>query len=307
MRILHLCGVLLLVVSIFAQENILPVKYNSIILEGVEMSCPAESTRNVVKATITEDVRNVIESSVLPALTGGQGTSGCVGSGWTRFAYLNMTDPTQQCPPEWNLITSPKRTCGRSTGSSCSSPSVPCTCDSAIFSNTLGMQYSQVCGRVIGYQYGRPEAFGVYPHLKEDIDRAYAEGVSITYGSPRQHIWTFAAAQDELNTGAQVCPCTNTLNPTDISIPSFVGDDYFCETGVPPGSGVSSSVFYSSDPLWDGDGCGTTSTCCVFNTPPWFHKELPQPTTDDIEVRLCGDFAVSDEDFPIELIDIYVK
>ena len=48
--------------------------------------------------------------------------------------------------------------------------------------------------------------------------------------------------------------------------------------------------FYSSDPLWDGAGCESTSTeCCTFNSPPWFYKQLPQPTTDNIEMMLCRD------------------
>ena len=27
--------------------------------------------------------------------------------GWSRVAYLNMTDPTHQCPPAWREITEP--------------------------------------------------------------------------------------------------------------------------------------------------------------------------------------------------------
>ena len=30
--------------------------------------------------------------------------------GWARVAYLNMTDPRQQCPGAWRLITTPRRT-----------------------------------------------------------------------------------------------------------------------------------------------------------------------------------------------------
>ena len=37
---------------------------------------------------------------------------------------------------------------------------------------------------------------------------------------------------------------------------------------------------YSDDPLWDGAGCGDSSTCCQFNNPP---SSLPQATTDDVE------------------------
>ena len=50
----------------------------------------------------------------------------------------------------------------------------------------------------------------------------------------------------------------------------------------------SEDAFYLYDPLWDGEGCRSTSTCCEFNTPPWFYKSLPQNSSDNLELRLCG-------------------
>ena len=52
---------------------------------------------------------------------------------------------------------------------------------------------------------------------------------------------------------------------------------------------------------------------CSFNNPPWFCKELPQPTTDNIEVRVCGDEGiigdpnVYNEDTPVSLIELYAQ
>ena len=73
--------------------------------------------------------------------------------GWTRAANLNMSDPSEQCPGEWTLQTyssEPRRLCGGvSSGTGCVS---------AIYS-TYGINYSQVCGRLIGYQYHAPDAF----------------------------------------------------------------------------------------------------------------------------------------------------
>ena len=40
----------------------------------------------------------------------------------------------------------------------------------------------------------------------------------------------------------------------------------------------------NGDPLWDGQGCGSNSSCCTFNSPPWFNAQLSPPTNDDIEV-----------------------
>ena len=42
-------------------------------------------------------------------------------------------------------------------------------------------------------------------------------------------------------------------------------------------------------------------------TAPWFCKQLPRTTTDDIEVRLCGDNLNIVEDAPVELIEIYIN
>ena len=73
---------------------------------------------------------------------------------------------------------------------------------------TYGIQYQQVCGRVRGYQYRSPDAFSVSCPHPCTIDNVYVDGISITHGSPREHIWTYAAGITE--TYAGVCPCTGT-------------------------------------------------------------------------------------------------
>ena len=130
------------------------------------------------------------------------------------------------------------------------------------------------------------------------------DGVSITHGHPRKHIWTFAAALDEQHANVNRCPCTKTDTTYTGVVPPFVGNDYFCDTGSRK---YLQSRFYPDDPLWDGSGCGPTSSCCSFNSPPWFCKELPQPTTDDIQVRVCTDQSASNEDVTIEVIELYVQ
>ena len=85
----------------------------------------------------------------------------------------------------------------------------------------------------------------------------------------------------------------------------YVGEDYFCDTGSE--SRYQNGNFYSDDPLWDGAGCGPLNACCSFNNSPWFYKELPQSTTDDIEMRVCKDQDAINEDIAVELISIYVQ
>ena len=95
------------------------------------------------------------------------------------------SDPNQQCPANWNPYTTPVRACGRLTGG--------LACDSAIFSSNNQL-YSHVCGRVIAYQRGDPEALNRFSH---NLEMPYIDGVSLTHGAAgsRQHIWSFAAAR----------------------------------------------------------------------------------------------------------------
>ena len=133
--------------------------------------------------------------------------------GWTRVAYLNMTDPSQQCPSAWTLQTrssEPRRLCGRTSTTSAS-------CDSVTYS-TFGINYSHVCGRVIGYQSRAPDAFR--NQRSQTIEGYYVDGVSLTHGSSgsRQHIWTFAAGAVENNPSTYPlysCPCAD--RPTALS------------------------------------------------------------------------------------------
>ena len=66
-------------------------------------------------------------------------------------------------------------------------------------------------------------------------------------------------------------------------------------------------TFHSDDPLWDGDGCTANSTCCSFNNPPYFIKSLDNPTTDDIELRMCNYHSLGYSNIAVEFVEIYVK
>ena len=216
-----------------------------------------------------------------------------------RVTRLNMTNSSHTCPAGLKLLTTPKRLCAKNIDEG--------GCSSTTF-NVHDIQYTHVCGKIIGYQQGTPDAFFPYrDNRRLTIDDTYVDGISLTHGrSPRKHIWTFAVAIHEIITSSQVslCPCTNIHNPVTIPIPSYVGSDYFCDTGS---ENHFQNVFYPNDPLWDGQGCGRLSTCCSFNNPPWFMKELPSSTSDDIEMRLCASHLRSDEDINFEILELYVQ
>ena len=73
------------------------------------------------------------------------------------------------------------------------------------------------------------------------------------------------------------------------------------------GSVAVGGTFYPDDPLWDGENCELTSTCCEFNNPPWFCKKLDSVSISSIRVSMCGNAGVNSDDTPIELIEIYVQ
>ena len=218
-----------------------------------------------------------------------------VAGGWMRVASINMTDTNNSCPVGLRTLTSPRRRCAMDTdGPGCSSAVLP----------VQGIQYSQVCGKVIGYQDKSPDAFYRYISGQNTTDSNYVDGISITYGqSPRKHIWTFVATNSAESEVAS-CACTNTRTDQHTAAPSFVGNDYFCDTGS---ANHFQFIFYGDDPLWDGAGCGQYSTCCSFNSPPWFRKQLTTPTSDDIEMRLCADEDRVNEDINFETLELYVQ
>ena len=227
-------------------------------------------------------------------------TCGGITGGWMQVANIDMTDSSHTCPQGLRTLTTPLRMCGRSI----TSPG----CSSATF-DSHGIPYTRVCGKIIGYQDKTTDAF--HPYIRNQaltIDNNYIDGVSLTHGSqPRKHIWSFAAALDETqnayssSTHQSRCPC---IIGQSIPIPPWVGNDYFCDTGAKE---RYQYIFYPDDPLWDGEGCGPTSTCCSFNNPPWFSKQLPSPTTDDIEMRLCVDQHSNNEDVTVEKVELFVQ
>ena len=215
--------------------------------------------------------------------------------------FLDMTDPNQSCPPGFKLIKASTaagrvRLCGRvgqTTG-----------CISHFF--PVNKTYTQVSGRIIGYQYGAPFAFYGHYASSHNIDGTYVDGISLTHGqSPRQHIWTFAGGSDDVNIAPTwICACSHSQQ---IAPPPFVGEDYFCETANHIQSYTYSTAFYDH-PLWDGQHCGpnNATNCCSFHNPPWFCKQLPQPTSDPIELRQCNVWP-QDSDTPLQIIELYVR
>ena len=179
-------------------------------------------------------------------------------------------------------------------------------CASAVFS-THGVSYSQVCGRVRGYQKGAPEAFGPYTNHRFYLitTGVILDGILISHGdSVKKHIWAYVTGIQRIPTRVdnRYCPCADPRFSG--VIPSFIGNDYYCDSGS--NNYTSPETFYT-DPLWEGIGCSGTNFCCSNSGMPWFCKTLPEPTVDNIEVRNCHNSPSTDEDTAISLIELYVR
>jgi len=271
-----------------------PTTIGAKVLQNGPGICPLDGDRETARNELRQNVTTIVRQ-LLNLQSSYQYTCGGT-SGWRRVTFINMTNTSTNCPPGLTLTSYSRRTCGP--------PSSAIGCYPTTFS--VGTNYSRVCGRVIGYQYAYTSAFYAGTVQAQTIDSYYLTGVSLTHGAPgqRQHIWSFAAGLSQVYGSRyqnEYCRCVTSSAPNP---PSFVGNDYFCESGQTTTS--LSRTFFANDPLWNGDGCGS-STCCEFNNPPWFTKTLPTTTSDNIELRICIHQATGTENTPIELIELYVQ
>ena len=117
-----------------AQQMLNPQVINSHVVD----SCPPQYIRDLVRQNLNQSVDNTIADIESHPCGFGQ---------WTPVAYLDMSDPVQQCPSSWRLYSANGvRACGRTRGPGC---------NSQIY--RVCQRYNKVCGRIIGYQVGSIE------------------------------------------------------------------------------------------------------------------------------------------------------
>ena len=219
--------------------------------------------------------------------------------GWMRIADLD-TSRGDDCPSGWTKITTNDG--GQPSIDVCRSPSDNAGCYPTMFT-VNGTSYNKICGKARGYQRHTTDAF---VENTRSINEAYVDGLSITLGSPRKHVWTYAAGFSETGDAAftRNCPCAAIPGRAPLS---FIGNDYYCESGF-AGAALTSRVFYTSDPLWDGSGCIISNTNCCSNVDlPWFHRKFVMAQQDDIEVRICTNQAFGDEAVAVDQLQLFVQ
>ena len=112
----------------------------------------------------------------------------CGSKGWTRVALIDRSNRVQSCPGNLTLISSPIRTRGGPTGRGIG-------CTSATY-HIHEISYSQVCGRLRGYQVGAPNALG--PYVNNGNPDLAMDGILISHGKAQKHIWAYATGYEKV-------------------------------------------------------------------------------------------------------------
>lgn len=145
-----------LILLVMVLAVIFVISLAAIVLSIVTISLLLVKIDNEITSLAT-NIKEVDALNSLAIIEQAQNTKLHCGDGiWYRIAYLNMSDPLQQCPSPWRehtiINTAGNVTaCGRANSSKGS-------CSTLSLSMTGGL-YSRVCGRVIGYQFATPDGF----------------------------------------------------------------------------------------------------------------------------------------------------
>ena len=268
---------------------------------GSSLSCPGKSCLDIYQKNpnshgasgqyivrIGENLRFVYCDMILEC--GGE-------KGWMRIADVSNGG---SCPNGWSRITSPV--------AACRAPSNNAGCYSAHFT-THNIPYSRVCGMAVGYQKGSTDGLASLHYSSRSINGPYVDGVSITYGSlTREHIWTYVIGwSDKYNPLPKYpvnCPCSQ--YPGKLP-PSFVHDNYYCESGSLNNPTSWATTYYTTDAVWDGKGCSSENSCCSDPNLPWFYRQIPLTANKDIEARICRDETSVNEDVLVKELQLYVQ
>ena len=229
-------------------------------INGSNTSCLSKENYQDIHREVNHYFRNtILQMKKLPEC----------GSGlWKEVMNLNMANLSHSCPSGWTVSSNP-RACSRLSESLCAITRVP-----------VNMNYSRVCGRVVGSGKEATDGFRIL-HWRG----GYVDGVTIFRDShPREHVWTFASDL------IWKCEC-----PTDTTYTGIVGSNYFCD-------GNENNVWS------DSSGCqSNSSNCCGPSRPPWFSTSLSQTSPEDLLVSICCDQPVHDEDVVVKEVLLYVQ
>ena len=246
-------------------------------------------------------IRNQTDNNVSRVYCYLSGHPHCGEGVWMRTGYFNMSE-RYVCPqPLRRFQANRKWYCSRNVQGGCTS----------VYFNSYGHNYTEVCGMIEAYQYGAPNGFYRSRASSTPDTINYVYGISITHGRlPRNHLWTYAVglhANPAFNhTRRNNCPCTGL--GTTATLPNFIQNDYYCDSGNPTKAGYIDGKLYP-DQLWDSSGasCALGSTCCDNPDQPWFKKKLGKTSSDDVEMRWCQHDNYWGEATATRSVEMYIR
>lgn len=216
------------------------------------------------------------------------------GGGWTRIRSFDAA-AEDGCPGEWVpsyeehdvcIVDSPSHEVGEIR--------------SATFEPIVA-SYDEVRGFVRALQRGSNDGFS--SREGEDvIDEPYVDGVSVTVGDPRTHLWTYVAGL-QISGGAGACPCSGGSGPH-----AFVGDDFLCDTAnTDPEPDHYIYPWYPADEwLWDGENPDPDCPSGRFED-GWFVNAASRDPAEPIEVRVMTNQGHTDEDIGVFAMELFVR
>ena len=268
----------------------LPGKVHQVFLSDSSQSiCPSEAEKQIILDQLSNELDDIIENQIQQLLVPLE----CPGRGWVKVVDFNLeANSSAECLGNWLKAEKGNISyCYRHERNTNS-------CTSATISVGCIQDYTQVCGRVRAYQIG--DTNGFFPSYKTSIgiDDAYLNGVSITYGMPRRHVWSFVSGYSSTSDNYHygwLCPCIADRQVT----PNYVNESHFCDVGA--SMRPEREKLYTNS-LWDEMDCLMTGDGCCSGR--YFVAELTAPTSDNLEVRICGK---ENAGVGVDQIELYVK
>ena len=240
----------------------------------------------------------------------------CGSKGWEKFYFLDFLKNTSHlCPGNFRksyypLNTSRSRIVEKPERKYYCEATVDAGCTTAKL-NLDDTQYTEICAKIGGYQYGHPTAFKPY-HKRHN--KVFMDGVYFSYGKEPKYLWGYAVGSYKQRhkrltniIGYDINNMCPDVHPDyNVRIPVFVKNYFYCDSGAYDNDKNDTSKFFYENRLFEGENCELPNYSCMQGG-PWFHRKLPTYFKDYIELSSCNDARVAEKDLRMDNIEIYLR